>query len=35
MRWCPLSVYQALLDWESGDIELLAQLQGRLLEAVK
>ena len=31
----PASVYQALLDWESGDIALLAQLQGRLLEAVE
>lgn len=31
----PVSVYQALPDWESGEIELLAQLQGRLLEAVE
>ena len=31
----PASVYQALLDWEAGDIQLLAQLQGRLLEATE
>ena len=31
----PTTVYQALLGWEAGDIQLLAQLQGRLLEATE
>jgi hypothetical protein len=31
----PLSAYPALWAWEQGELQSLAQLQNRLLEAVK